>query len=90
MIIAASIITLMHCLFVVPIHGSIVTLFFLTLVFLIVCLGIGLWASTAADNQQQASQIVMFFAMPSILLSGFIFPRESMPLWVRDISYLIP
>jgi len=89
-IIATSIIATMHYLFVVPIHGSIVTLFFMTLVYLTVCLGIGLWASTVADNQQQASQIVMFFAMPSILLSGFIFPRESMPEWVRDISYLIP
>jgi len=90
MIIAASIITTMHFLFVVPIKGSVVTLFLLALVFLIVCLGIGLWASTIADNQQQASQIVMFFAMPSILLSGFIFPRESMPVWVRDIGYFIP
>jgi len=89
-IIATSIITTMHYLFVVPIKGSIVTLFFLTLVYLIVCLGIGLWASTVADNQQQASQIVMFFAMPSILLSGFIFPTGSMPVWVRDISYFIP
>lgn len=89
-IIAISIITTMHYLFVVPIHGSIITLFFLTLVFLIVCLGIGLWASTVADNQQQASQMVMFFAMPSILLSGFIFPLAAMPPWVRDISYFIP
>jgi len=89
-IIATSIITTMHYLFVVPIHGSIVTLFFMTLVYLTVCLGIGLWASTIADNQQQAAQIVMFFAMPSILLSGFIFPRETMPWWVREISNLIP
>jgi len=89
-LIASSIVTIMHFLFLVPIHGSIVTLFFLTLVFLVVCLGIGLWASTVADNQQQASQIVMFFAMPSILLSGFIFPREGMPLWVKDIGYFIP
>ena len=89
-VIATSIITTMHYLFVVPIHGSVVTLFFMTLVYLTVCLGIGLWASTIADNQQQASQIVMFFAMPSILLSGFIFPRESMPVWVRDTSYFIP
>ena len=88
--IATSIITTMHLLFVVPIHGSIVTLFFLTLVYLVVCLGIGLWASTIADNQQQASQIVMFFAMPSILLSGFIFPIAAMPVWVSGISYLIP
>ncbi len=89
-IIAGSIITTMHFLFVVPIHGSVVTLFFMTLVYLTVCLGIGLWASTIADNQQQASQIVMFFAMPSILLSGFIFPREAMPVWVKDIGYFIP
>jgi len=89
-IIAISIITIMHFLFVVPIKGSIFTLFFLTLFFLIVCLGIGLWASTVADNQQQASQMVMFFAMPSILLSGFIFPLAAMPPWVRSISYLIP
>ena len=90
MVIAVSIIATMHYLFVVPIQGSIFTLFVLTMVFLIVCLGIGLWASTIADNQQQASQLVMFLAMPSILLSGFIFPRESMPVWVYDISYLIP
>ena len=90
MIITVSIIAVMHYLFVVPIRGSMLTLFVLSLVFLIVCLGIGLWASTVADNQQQASQIVMFFAMPSILLSGFIFPTESMPVLVRDISYLIP
>jgi len=72
--IASSVVAVMHYLFVVPIHGSVITLFFMTLIFLIVCLGIGLWASTVADNQQQASQLVMFFAMPSILLSGFIFP----------------
>jgi ABC-2 type transport system permease protein len=89
-IITSSIIATMHFLFVVPIHGSIVLLFLLAMIFLIVCLGIGLWASTVADNQQQASQIVMFLAMPSILLSGFIFPREAMPVWVRDIGYLIP
>jgi len=88
--IAISIIATMHFLFVVPIKGSIFTLFFLTLIYLVVCLGIGLWASTIADNQQQASQIVMFLAMPSILLSGFIFPQESMPIFVKDISYLIP
>jgi ABC-2 type transport system permease protein len=89
-IISSSIIATMHFLFMVPIHGSVVTLFFMTLVFLIVCLGIGLWASTVADNQQQASQIIMFLAMPSILLSGFIFPREAMPVLVKDIGYLIP
>ncbi len=90
MIIATSIILAIHFMFQVPIRGSLIDLFFLTLVYLIVCLGIGLWASTIAQNQQQASQIVMFFAMPSILLSGFIFPRETMPVWVHHLGYLLP
>lgn len=89
-IIALSIVLAMHFIFQVPIRGSIFTLFGLTMLYLTVCLGIGLWASTIAQNQQQASQIVMFFAMPSILLSGFIFPRETMPLWVHHIGYFLP
>jgi len=89
-LIAASIVTTMYFIFQVPIRGNIFTLFCLTLVYLVVCLGIGLWASTVAENQQQASQLVMFFAMPSILLSGFIFPREGMPMIVHHIGYLIP
>ncbi len=90
LIIASSIILAIHFLFQVPIRGSLIDLFVLTLVYLVVCLGIGLWASTIAQNQQQASQIVMFFAMPSILLSGFIFPRETMPIWVHHVGYLLP
>ena len=89
-IIATSIVLSIHFIFHVPIRGSLITLFVLTLLYLIVCLGIGLWASTIAQNQQQASQIVMFFAMPSILLSGFIFPRETMPIWVHHIGYFLP
>ncbi len=77
-------------LFHVPIRGNPLTLFMLTMLFLTVCLGIGLFASTIAENQQQASQIVMFFASPSILLSGFIFPRETMPKLVYYIGNIIP
>lgn len=77
-------------MFHVPIRGNPVTLFLLTLLFLTVCLGIGLLASTVSENQQQASQIVMFFASPSILLSGFIFPRETMPAVVYYIGNCIP
>lgn len=89
-IIASSIVLSMHFMFQVPIRGDILTLFCLILVYLVVCLGIGLWASTISENQQQASQVVMFFAMPSILLSGFIFPRETMPDWVHHIGYFLP
>jgi len=89
-IIAFSIIAAGRLLFHVPIRGNPLTLFLLTGLFLLVCLGLGLLASTIAENQQQAAQIVMFFIPPSILLSGFIFPREGMPLPIYLFSYLIP
>ena len=90
MMIAFLVISTAHFLFHVPIRGSLLLLFSLTLLFLIVCLGIGLFASTVAQNQQQAAQIVMFFAMPSILLSGFIFPRDGMPVVIYQIGNFIP
>lgn len=89
-VIAASIIGAAWILFHVPIRGNPLTLFALTMLFLTVCLGLGLFASTVAENQQQASQIIMFLAAPSILLSGFIFPREAMPLPVFLVGYFIP
>ncbi len=90
LIIAGTILAGAWFIFDVPIRGNPITLFFLTLLFLTVCLGIGLLASTLATNQQQASQMVMFFAAPSILLSGFIFPRENMPLPIYYLGSLIP
>ena len=89
-VISFIIIATAHFLFEVPIRGNPLTLFVLTFLFLIVCLGIGLLASTIAENQQQASQIIMFFASPSILLSGFIFPRETMPPFVYYLGNSIP
>lgn len=90
LVIALSIIGAARLLFDVHIRGNPITLFLLTFLFLVVCLGIGLFASTVAENQQQASTIVMMIAPPSILLSGFIFPRESMPLPIYGLGYFIP
>ena len=90
MIIGLSIILATRFLFHIPIRGNPVTLLVLTFLFLLVCLGVGLLASTVADNQQQATQVVMFLAIPSILLSGFIFPRETMPKLIYYISSFIP
>ena len=88
--IASSIITTMHLLFVVPIHGSVVTLFFLTLDLFdrmlgdrIVGLDRGGQSAASLTNRH-----VLCHAFD--LAFGFIFPRESMPIWVRDISYFIP
>lgn len=90
LIISTIVLTAAHFLFALPILGSVFTLYVLTLLFIVVCLGIGLWASTVAETQPQATQIVMFFIPPSILLSGFIFPRETMPEVIRVAGYLIP
>jgi ABC-2 type transport system permease protein len=90
LIMATLIITASRFLFHVPIRGSLLILYALTLLYIFVCLGIGLLASTVADNQQQATQIVMIFVAPSILLSGFLFPRETMPMPVFYLGYLVP
>ncbi len=90
LLIAVSIIGAAELLFHIPMRGNPITLFVLTLLFVLVCLGIGLMASTLADNQQQAAQFVMLFMPPSILLSGFIFPRETMPHFVYELGYIIP
>jgi ABC-2 type transport system permease protein len=90
LVIAATILIAARLLFGLPVRGSPWTLFALTSLYMMVCLGLGLLASTVAENQQQAAQIIMFFAAPSVLLSGFIFPRENMPLPIYWITYAIP
>lgn len=65
--------------FDVSVAGSVVLLFVLAVPFVVAALAIGLLISTVAQNQAQALQMSMMIMMPSILLSGFIFPRETMP-----------
>jgi ABC-2 type transport system permease protein len=65
--------------FDVPIRGSIVLLFFCTLIYLLSILGIGLLISTISKTQQQAMMAAFLFNMPTILLSGFMFPIQNMP-----------
>ncbi|HXV49480.1 MAG TPA: ABC transporter permease [Candidatus Binatia bacterium] len=81
---------LMVYLFRVPIHGSVTLLLFLSALFLVPALGIGIVVSTFARNQGEAMQASIMFMLPSILLSGFIFPRDSMPLIIYFISWFIP
>ena len=81
---------LMVFLFGVPINGSVALLLFLSLLFLIPALGIGIVISTFARNQGEAMQLSLMSMLPSFLLSGFVFPRESMPLVIYLLSFLIP
>lgn len=90
LVIATSVLSAAMLLFHMPIRGGLLPLFSLTSLFLLVCLGFGLFVSTIAENQQQAAQLIMLLAAPSILLSGFIFPRETMPLPIYYMGYLIP
>lgn len=77
-------------LFSVPTQGSILLLLVLTLPFIAANLSMGLTFSTLASNQLQAVQGAMFFFLPSILLSGFMFPFRGMPLWAQWLGNILP
>ncbi|MBI3650164.1 MAG: ABC transporter permease [Acidobacteria bacterium] len=85
-----TVLTAMRVIFQVPIHGSLILLLLLCVLFLFTALAIGLLISTKAQNQVQAFQLAFLIMLPSILLSGFMFPRDSMPLLMRGIGYIIP
>lgn len=77
--------------FDVPFDGSVPTFFVTALAFTTTGLGIGMMASVVANNQMLANQIVILVTMlPSLLLSGFMFPISSMPKWVQVITYAVP
>jgi len=76
--------------FGVPVRGDLVLLLALSLLFLLTALGLGLLVSTLAATQLQAIQFAFLVMMPSILLSGFVFPREAMPTPIYLISFAIP
>lgn len=76
--------------FNVPVRGSIALLLFLGAGFVICALAIGILISTVARSQLQAMQMTLLIILPSVLLSGFVFPREAMPKVIQWIGNLIP
>lgn len=80
----------MWLVFRVPINGNLFLLEFCMLIFVFVSLSIGILISTAATSQEQSMQLASFVLIPSVLLSGFIFPRESMPWILNLLGYFIP
>ena len=77
--------------FRVPIRGNILALYYYSGLFLLTTLGLGLFVSTLVMTQQQAMLIAGFFVMmPFVLLSGFIFPVENMPLPMQYVAAFIP
>ncbi len=79
-----------HFLFSVPVTGNIPMLFISALVFIVANLAMGITFSTLAQNQLQAMQLSFFFFLPSLLLSGFMFPFRGMPQWAQSIGELLP
>ncbi len=86
----AAIVLFMVVVFRVPIHGSVVLLFLFSLPYLFVALSIGLLISSQATSQSQAMQLAFLTILPSIFFSGYIFPRETMPLPFYLFSFLVP
>lgn len=80
-----------HLLFAVPVRGSLLWLLAVTVLFLLGGLGWGLFISTVADTQQVAFQMSLLSTLlPTLLLSGFIFPISSMPEAVQLVTTIIP
>jgi ABC-2 type transport system permease protein len=77
-------------LFDIPVRGSLPLLYAITMVFIVANLGIGLFISTLARTQAQAMQLGYFFLLPNILLSGFMFPRDAMPVFAQWIGLMLP
>src|SRR4051794_24406738 len=77
-------------LFRVPIFGSLVTVYAVILVFVAANLTVGITLSSIAQNQLQAMQLTFFYFLPSMLLSGFMFPFQGMPGWAQAIGEVLP
>jgi ABC-2 type transport system permease protein len=77
-------------LFRVPVVGSLIDLYLATLMFIAASLGLGLFVSTLAQTQFQAFQLAFVTMLPSILLSGFLFPFEGMPVVAQWHAQVLP
>src|SRR5207244_8199034 len=74
----------------VPLTGNLLLLYAVALIFVVASLSLGLLISTLVRTQQQAMQVSFFFVLPNILLSGFMFPRQAMPIAFQWIGALLP
>jgi len=80
----------MRWLFGVNVVGSVPALYLLVGLFIAAVLGLGIFVSTIAQTQTQATQLSMMFLLPFVFLSGFIFPIGGMPVFFQWLTYLVP
>ncbi|WP_353192387.1 ABC transporter permease [Pandoraea pnomenusa] len=76
--------------FHVPFEGSVIAIYLSALVFIAANLTVGIALSSFAQNQLQAMQLTVFYFLPNMLLSGFMFPFGGMPAWAQAIGNLLP
>ena len=86
----ALILTVMRFAFQVPIRGSLLFLFSVMIVYLAALLALGLFISTRAKTQQEAQQQAQMLFLPSIFLSGYLFPLNGMPLILQALGQVLP
>jgi ABC-2 type transport system permease protein len=84
------ILTAAKFLFNVPMVGSVPLLLVMVFLFIVSNLAVGVTFSTIAKNQLQAMQMAFFFFLPSMMLSGYMFPFRGMPRWAQDIGECLP
>jgi ABC-2 type transport system permease protein len=76
--------------FRVPIHGNLLLLLGLSVIYLFALLALGLLVSSRARTQMEAIQVAQMFLLPSIMLSGYIFPLSSLPSPLRLLAQVLP
>jgi ABC-type multidrug transport system permease subunit len=84
------VLVLMTTVFRVPVQGSVLLLFALSAVYLFSLVSLGLLVSSWSKTQMEATQVAQMFLLPSIMLSGYIFPLSSLPAPLRVIAQLLP
>jgi ABC-2 type transport system permease protein len=87
---ASIILAAARYVFDVPFVGSLIALYVAALLFIAANLTVGITLSSIAQNQLQAMQLTIFYFLPSLLLSGFMFPFAGMPVWAQWIGNLLP
>jgi ABC-2 type transport system permease protein len=85
-----AVLVLGYWVFDVPIRGDVLLFYAISFAFILANLGMGLMISTVAKSQREAMMMGYFFILPNILLSGFMFPREAMPVVAQWIGWLFP
>lgn len=76
--------------FHVPFEGGVVPIYLAALLFIAANLAVGITLSSLAQNQLQAMQLTVFYFLPNILLSGFMFPFRGMPPWAQGLGQMLP